>query len=497
MAWKAFRSVLSGAPSPQGEPGVEPSRGAQSLSSHQPAKLAPKPLALDAIGQRDEVVRQRIGAMLDRLDDLRSLRDDFSSILEPLVQISDELPRSSMRIAELEVSLSQERQSFAAVRQDLADALSKSGVVANDLSEALARADRAESELMDRERLIAEQAIALRDKTMATENLERQLFGETELAKALASENKALRLEAQAADSALSRSEHELLTARERLGILDQDSRKLQILSEEQSRHLSDLTERFKEVEGTAEASRHRLRTVEADLIGEKEARERLEAQNEVEVGSYKTERAALSMKLEAAENRAATNDQLLSQTRSLLREKDEAHRTAERNLKEATIARATAERRVEALQADLVRQTERFQEAQRVRAELDSRAAMLNKAMAAKDSALDQATMRNTGLTDRIAELTRKHEATRAELEIGNRRLAEDLENERSERTLLQGALDIARETRVALQKQHEALKRSGRHWRDDAKAEIDHEAEQAGDSSNVRPFAAPAKPV
>lgn len=497
MAWKTFRSVLSGASTARAEAGPETLSDSRASVPHQNPTAHQQPLTLDAIGQRDELVRQRISAMLDRLDDLRSLRDDFSSILEPLVQISDELPRSGMRIAELESSLAQERQSHATVRQDLSGALLKSGALANELADALARADKAEEDLIERERTVAEQAIALRDKLLAVENLERQLFGESEQNRALTGENKALRLEAQAADSALSRSEHELLTARERLAILDQDSRKLQILSEEQSAHLAELTARHKDLEATADANRQRLRAVESELVAEKEARERAEAQYEVELGSYKSERAALLMKLEAAENRAGTNEQLLAQTRNLLREKDEAHRIAERNLKEASIARATAERRVEALQADLLRQTERFQEAQRVRAELDSRAAMINKALAAKDSALEQAVIRNTNLTDRIAELTRKHETVRSELEFGNRRLAEELENERSERALLQGALDIARETRVALQKQHEALKRSGRTWRNDAKAEADGEIEPAESDSNVHPFAPPGKPA
>lgn len=280
------------------------------------------------------------------------------------------------------------------------------------------------------------------------------------------------------------------------MAILDQDSRKLQILSEEQSAHLAELTARHKDIEATADANRQKLRAVEAELLAETEARQRAEAQYEVELGSYKTERAALGMKLEAAENRAATNEQLLSQTRNLLREKDEAHRIAERNLKEASIARATAERRVEALQADLQRQTERFQEMQRVRTELDGRTVMLNKALAAKDSALEQAVIRNTSLTDRIAELTRKHESARNELELGIRRLTEDLENERSERTLLQGALDIARETRVALQKQHEALKRSGRTWREEA-TDTNQDGDTVEGSSNVRPFAPPNKPA
>jgi len=239
----------------------------------------------------------------------------------------------------------------------------------------------------------------------------------------------------------VSRSEHELLAARERLGILEQDNRKLQILGEEQAAQLVELRARVKELEAAAEADIQRVRNLEAQLAAETAARERGDAQYQAEVSAFRTDRAGLGMKLESASNRAASLDQLLGQARNQLREKDEAHRAAERALKEAVIARTTAERRLEGLQADLARQTERFLDMQRSRGELDSRCDMLAKALAARDAAVEQATARGATLADRIEHLTRKHETSRSELELANRRLTEELENERSERTLVQGA--------------------------------------------------------
>ena len=453
-------------------------------------------LSLDSIGQRDEVVRQRINAMIDRLDDLKTLQEDFSSILEPIIVISDELPRASMRIAELETSLAQEFQSGRATRLEVAELMTRSASLANELSDALARADRAENQLRAGEATIAAQHVELRDKALMVENMERQLFAEVEQVKALSGENKALRLEAQAADSALARSEHELLAARESLGVFDQDNRRLTTLNEEQSAQLSELEARHRSLEASSEVERQRLRTLESQLATEMAARERNEAQHETELSFLRTERSGLAMKLEAATNRAESNEQLLAQARNQLREKDEAHRIADRNFKEASIARTTAERRLDSLQTDLARQTERFLDMQRLRGELDSRCDMLGKALAAKDAALEQAGIRNAHLVERIEQMTHRQESARAEFELANRRLTEDLQNERSERTLVQGALDIARETRVTLQKQYEMLKRSGRGWRsgdeDVVPASFETNVEPV---SNVRPFNSPGQ--
>ncbi|WP_244507568.1 chromosome partitioning protein ParA [Methylobacterium phyllostachyos] len=452
--------------------------------------------SLDAIGKRDEMLRQRIDAMVDRLEDIRSLQDDFVAILEPIVSISDELPRASMRIAELETSLAQEFQTGKAVRLEAAELSARISILTNEFSEASARVARAEEQLQARETALAAQAIELRDRVLAFENLERRLAAEIEQGKALVSEGKALRAEAQAADSALTRTEHDLLEARETLAALEQDSRRLRIQNEEQTLRLDELEARYRAVEGTVEAERQKARVAEGQLAAETANRVRLEAQFETDAATLRAERSALAMKLEAAVNRADTNEQLLAQARVQLRDRDEAHRLAERNFKETNIARVTAERRLETVQEDLARQTERFVEMQRARSDLDARCDMLAKALAAKDAALEQAGSRNAALTERIEQLTHRQEAARIEYEAANRRLAEDLQNERSERALVQGALDIARETRTTLQKQYEALKRSGRGWRKPGGAAEGQDLApqpEREEASNVHPFASP----
>jgi|GEM_PF-1333029 len=504
MAWTSFRNMLSSSEgTSESHPAAAPAMPqAMPQMRARPAPEAPNQRAalaernhssLDAIGKRDEMLRQRIDAMVDRLEDIRSLQDDFVAILEPIVSISDELPRASMRIAELETSLAQEFQSGKAVRLEAAELSARISILTNEFSEASARVVRAEEQLQARDAALAAQAIELRDRVLAFENLERRLAAEIEQGKALVSEGKALRAEAQAADSALTRTEHDLLEARETLAALEQDSRRLRVQNEEQALRLDELEARYRAVEGTVEAERQKARVAEGQLAAETANRVRLEAQFETDAAALRAERSALVMKLEAAVNRADTNEQLLAQARVQLRDRDEAHRLAERNFKETNIARVTAERRLETVQEDLARQTERFVEMQRARSDLDARCDMLAKALAAKDAALEQAGSRNAALTERIEQLTHRQEAARIEYEAANRRLAEDLQNERSERALVQGALDIARETRTTLQKQYEALKRSGRGWRKPGEGQEPAPQTEREEASNVHPFASP----
>jgi crescentin len=443
----------------------------------------PRPLSLDAIGQRDEVVRQRITLLMDRLDDARSLRDDFDAIVGQVAEISAELPRASMRIAELEKTIAQEREHFTRVRLEGNEASERAALLARDLAALTARAEKLDIDLREREQAIEQLQLALKDRSLSVETLERQVYAEAEQGKALLGECQALRLEAQAADASLARAEHELGALRERERAIDQDNRRLQLLSEDQTAQIASLQSRLQEIEAAAETDREQHRALQERFAAEAAARQRAETELEMNTSAFRSERASMALKIDAMAHKASTSEQIITQLRSQMKERDEAHRATDRALREAQIAKAGAERRRESLEADAARQAERFADLQRSNDELVSRCDMLTKALAAKDAAIAQATSRNESLDERIDRLTTKFEGERNALELANRRLVEDLENERSERQLVQGALEIARESRIGLQKHLDALKRSSRQAASAAQA--DGEA-----ADNVHPF-------
>lgn len=450
-----------------------------------------KDFSIDSVGQKSEIIRFRISEMSDRLEDLRSLKDDFASILEPIIEITDELPKAKIRISEIEALLALEQANTSGMRRELADRAERLVDVTNNFSAATIQLQHLEASLRDRDTTGEELRVGLRDKTLVAENLERQLHAETEQTRALQGESKALRSEAKALDQALARSESELQDIRETRSLLEQDNQRLQALSENQVVRIEELAVRAQESETQLELSRMGLRNLEQQLSNAVAAAQKADVQYETEIAAHRTERTTLAMRLEAATSRLGTTDQMLQQVRNQLRDRDEAGRVAERGLKESSIERLTLERRLESTQADLARQTERFLEMQRLRSELDHRCEMFAKAIAAKDAALDQATGRVASLMERIEQLVHRQEAERADFETVNHRLVEELQHERSERKMAQGALDIARESRVSLQKQHDMLKRATRSYGADgtgSRAETAPAAPQ--EANNVRPF-------
>lgn len=452
---------------------------------------------LDSIGQRNEMLKVRIGEMAERLGDLRSLTDDFSQLIGPIETIAEELPRSKSRILELEALLQQEMESGQALRREVDSLLGRYSTASSELSTAVSRATRLENLLREQETAFDEQRLTLREKTTHANALERQLLAEVEQNQSLALEVKTLRAEAQVSDQALADAERMLAEVSERRQILEQENRRFQNLAEEQAAELVSAGSRMDELSSQVEAHLQTIALQESHIAAEQAGRQRAVAQLEAELAAMKTERSSAAMKIEALSARLMATDQILAQVRGQLREREEAMRAAERANKEAIAERTTFDRRLEASKTEASRLLTQLQDAQKGRMELEARADMLVKALAAKDAALEGVTTRANNLSDRVEALTLRFEQERQTLEAANRRLIEELQTEKAERTLAQGALDIARENRTALQRQNETLKRATRSRSGDAGLMGDglHDGHGGETSSNVRPFMMPEK--
>lgn len=117
MAWSQFRKTLF-----SGDTGSQASSDAscrETVRDAAPRAFEARAFSLDDIGKRSEAVKQQIEAMVDRLEDMKSLQTDFSSIISPLAAMADELSRSSVRVTELEALLTQERQTSGTARREL------------------------------------------------------------------------------------------------------------------------------------------------------------------------------------------------------------------------------------------------------------------------------------------------------------------------------------------------------------------------------------------
>lgn len=419
------------------------------------------PRVMDAAGQQSETTRASIAQIANRLEELDTLRLDFNRLIQPVVSLIDEFPSLQAKLLDANSLLDDERKYSRQLRHELSDLSVTSGRTEDEFAGARSQLKKYEASIDGLEALLSEVRLEFRDRDLVASELEKQLLAESEQARSLADENQSMRQEAQATDQSLTRLERDLLEARGQIELLEHDNKMLRAATDEQLERHSALSSRHAELAHRFDTVRQAYSEIELRASNEAALREKVEQQRETERSSFMSQISALEMKLEGLTSRLTVAEKILGNTRDQLREANDAARLADRRSKEAVIERNNFERRAAALQGDAQRQAAQIGDLEKARLELIEQTEMMKKAMAAKDAQVEQADMRSAGLTQRIEELIRRSEIERGQLEAKNRRLLEELQEERSERALARGALDAARDSRNRLQAELLALKK------------------------------------
>jgi len=146
--------------------------------------------------------------------------------------------------------------------------------------------------------------------------------------------------------------EGELAAAREKLALLEDEKRSLQIAVDQALNETARLTRRLTESENTLTATRAQLGKVESSFAEAYAERGRLSAVLDEAKEQHQAERSNLNMRLDALQSRAATAERLLSEARQNLIARTEEVRAFDRKSVEATISRNNSEKRVAQIEA-------------------------------------------------------------------------------------------------------------------------------------------------
>ncbi|GGH26210.1 hypothetical protein GCM10007036_33830 [Alsobacter metallidurans] len=260
--------------------------------------------------------------------------------------------------------------------------------------------------------------------------------------------------------------------------MLARDNERLSRAVDDQVRRIGELTARRDELERLLADETARAGRLESGLSEETARRQRLEMQREGEQTAASVEIAALTLKSEGLGSRLASTLQTLSETREHLRDKVERVQLAEQAAAVAALDNTAYARKVAAAQDEAQRALDALADLRATNAELVAKIETLEGAVGLKAAELEAAGAQAQVLADRVEQLKARNAEERAALEAANRRLENALQGERAERSLAQGALTIARESRARLQSEFASLRRRSeqepRHAGDQASATV-----------------------
>lgn len=452
------------------------------LSQFSRTSDAPDPSSedvLDVVGQQDELLRDRVMHMVERLEEIRSLRDEFALLVEPLLALAREHPQFHSRLVEAETSLRRERAVIEKLSKQIDDLTHQKMSLADELALESAHVRKQAQTIQEQAAAIEDLRRARQDAETLAVNLQNELAAEAERAQAASTASERLRVAAADADQTIAQSDRDLTEAREKIELLEHDNQSLRRATEDQAERIGELTSRTGELDRQLAEAQRQTAEFRAKLAAEQTERQKAEAQREAEWAAAQTKAASLEVRIDGLNARIAATDKILSQTRDQLRDKNQALLALERSQKEAAIDRQRLERRVDALQQDLDRRVREVEELAKARAELAERSEALLRSVAAKEAVIEAAEAKAAKSAGRIDEINARFQQERSELQAANRALMEELQGERSERALAQGALEISRANRAKIQKQLSALRRKSRSGRGGEPPRIDYAAE------------------
>jgi crescentin len=416
----------------------------------------------DRMGRLGERVGEQMAYLASRLNEMQSLRDDFASIVQPISSFVRTHEEAQTRVLELEALLDKERGDLKELRRELADERSLSAKVRGDLAAALKQLGSLEEAASSTEERVRTLQDAVDEHRSNAAYLAQQLAAQSD-------RNEALTLLADTHGTALAAAEQKLAAEQARASDLADaketmaaELTRLQDLVEQLSPQVQSARRRIAELEAQVNDASLVIGSLESKLATERDLRSSIEQTRAQETAAWDTERGTLTRQLESLSTRHTTTTRLLEQARQFGREKSDEVLRAEKLGKEALEAKAAAERRLALMQDEMRQSKAEFTSAEGKLRDVAQRCDMLERAMVAKDAQVEQANSRAAALSDQIAAATSRFEQERATLEAANRKLIEQLQNEKAERALVQGALSIARSSREKLLDQISLLKKN-----------------------------------
>lgn len=449
------------------------------------------PLAV--IGKRNEDIRQGVESLLARLHDIAVFRTQVEVLVAGVANVIDELEATRSKLGESQGALIAERDSHAEARRRIGDLASALERIDADHRMLFAERDRLDGVVQSLEFALDENGLAMREKEIILTDLQRELSNECELHRQTAAENEGRRTEVERLSLLVAALENDLADQRDRWGLTEDENRTLRIALEEAQNASLRLNRRVSELEPVIQRLREQNAQLESSFHAERESSDRTRAQAADEQERLKGEIGAKQVKLEAVSSRADANERFLAEARRQLRDKLEELRVSERKSIDASLQVNTLQKRLEAAEREGVQAAVKTEEVEKSRRLILERSEVLTKAMKNKDAALQKTEQKLQFLTERLEDTALRTAKSREQYEQRIAELTEQLEKEKTERALAEGALQSARRERLSLQRELLNVKAGVRDDRgpdaDSAPAEEDIKS-MADFDDNVKPF-------
>jgi chromosome segregation ATPase len=413
------------------------------------------------LGEECEALRNLIVEAGCKVNELEETKQAFISIADPADRALRALEHEKTRNITLTRKLGQLRAGYDALQANLEQIENKAEAVANEKEQVQLRLEAEQRAVRELSAVKAELTNDVAVVRAIAANLERQVADLSARAKSLSEDNQRFRSRAVEAETKAGGLESELTATRESLAIARGENQSLQKSLSEAASEVANLAKRNTEIETASTAGAARIQQLEATLFGVENERNRLLAEVNELSERQRNAHTKLHAQFEALQARAAMAEKLLGNTRQLLAARSEEARASGRQVTDVKRERDGAEVRLREAEALLKAHENQIRELERARTVLGEHNTALVNALKSRDAQLAEADEQRLIATDQVARLEDEMNTSRLASEKRIDELLSQLDHERLQRQVVEGALDATRGERAHLQQELYALRR------------------------------------
>jgi len=411
--------------------------------------------SVQRLGQENETFRLLFLNAQSKIDELDKLKTSFDQLSAPLERNLRTIEGLKIENSGLRSGLVEARDKISLLRNEVAGFERK---VENIESEKLALAQdirSAREAINNLESTKSEQAQEITASRSKLLEFERQLLNAIEYQRSLEADQQTARDMIVTKDTQIAQFDADITRLNETIALLEGENVNLADTLAGRVDDFNRTSRRLTEVENDLEATRNRLNHTRTLLNETKNERKALADQVDEINAQFQAEKISLTMKIDAMQSRVTLGERLLTEARNSLIAKTDELRNAERRIVENNVAVTSFEQRLSKQKATIDGFERQVRELEQSRVTLIERANSLTKNLKARDTALAKLDDRIPVLMGRIDQLETMAESNRATYQSRVDELTAALESERMGRAVAEGALEMARRERGALQRE------------------------------------------
>ena len=398
------------------------------------------------MGEENEAVRNLLLDAEFRIGELDAIKSTFGKLVDPINKALRQVEIEKAERLSLQTILNNTRTAHGKIRTELANAEKKIAAFETETTRLKEDLSAAQQILRATEGVKAEQSVEIASQRTKLLDLERRLQQEVLQKDAMRDEARRFAERVASADKRIVQLESETEAARQKVVLSEKERSSLQSSLDLSHEEIARVSRRLVEAEKAFASTHARLLQTEAGLAEANGERARFAAALDDANERHRAELTSHNARYETLRTRATATEKLLEEARQSMTDRAGELRTFDRRLVEASLIRNTLEGKLGDIERAHSEREAQLQELEQIRNVLIERNVALTKQITAREAELNRTEEKALSLNDQIGLLENQLQSAQMSAEQQIETLTSQLQREKLERSMAEGALETGR---------------------------------------------------